>query len=121
MNKSGFLSPIGMLGLALILTLAFVGCEDTPTMADLDAYFANNPYISDPRIAAAEKNYDTHLKKLKLGRSIKLIPPKDFEGNTHTLSLTFDNLAYLKELQSMLNQIIQHPSFEIIVEDKDLL
>ena len=74
-----------------------------------------------PRIAAAEKNYDTHLKKLKFGRSIKLIPPKDFEGNTHTLNLTFDNLAHLKALQSILNQIIQDPSFEIIVEDKDLL
>lgn len=74
-----------------------------------------------PRIAAAEKNYDTHLKNLKLGRDIKLIPPKDFEGNTYTLNLTFENLAHLKALQSNLNQIIQHPSLEKIVEDIDPL
>jgi ParB/RepB/Spo0J family partition protein len=74
-----------------------------------------------PRIVKAEHNYDIHLKKLKLGHDIKLIPPKEFEGTTYTLNLNFTSLAHLKALQSMLDKIIQHPSFEKIVEGKDPL
>jgi ParB family chromosome partitioning protein len=70
-----------------------------------------------PRIVKVEQNYYTHLKKLKLNPDIKLIPPKEFEGTTYTLNLNFSSLAHLKILQSTLDKIIQHPSFEKIVEE----
>jgi len=70
-----------------------------------------------PRIVKVEQNYYTHLKKLKLNHDIKLIPPKEFEGTTYTLNLNFSSLAHLKILQSTLDKIIQHPSFEKIVEE----
>jgi len=71
-----------------------------------------------PRIVQAEENYNIHLKKLKLGHDIKLIPPKEFEGTTYTLNLNFTSIANLKTLQSMLDKIIRHPSFVKIVEGK---
>ena len=74
-----------------------------------------------PRIVKTEQNYNAHLKKLKLGQDIKLIPPKEFEGTTYTLNLNFTSLAHLKTIQSMLDKIIQHPSFGKIVENKDPL
>jgi ParB family chromosome partitioning protein len=74
-----------------------------------------------PRIVKTEQNYNAHLKKLKLGQDIKLIPPKEFEGTTYTLNLNFTSLAHLKTIQSMLDKIIQHPSFAKIVENKDSL
>lgn len=43
---------------ALLLTLAwaYVGCEDTPSMEGIDAYFAAHPYISDPRSSAGSSD-----------------------------------------------------------------
>jgi ParB family chromosome partitioning protein len=74
-----------------------------------------------PRIVDAERHYDLHLKKLKLGRDIKLIPPKEFEGTAFTLNLSFTSLADFKISQSILNKVIQHPSFEQIIEGKSRL
>ena len=72
-----------------------------------------------PQLSAAEKNYKTHCRQLKLGNDIKLIPPKDFEGTTYTLNLNFRNLADLLELRNKLDQLIVHPSFEKIIEGPD--
>ena len=72
-----------------------------------------------PRILEAEKNYLIHHKQLKLGNDIKLIPPKDFEGTTYTLNLNFTNLADLMELRNKFDQLIVHPSFKKIVEDRN--
>lgn len=71
-----------------------------------------------PRISETEKNYRRHHKKLKLGNDIKLVPPKDFEGTTYTLNLSFTNLAHLGDLKKRLDELIVHPSFEKIVEIK---
>jgi len=70
-----------------------------------------------PRIVEAEQKYDAHLKKLKLDPAIKLIPPKDFEGNSFSLNLTFTSLDQLKSLSPMLDDMIQHPSFKKIVDE----
>jgi len=70
-----------------------------------------------PRIVAAEQKYVAHLKKLKLDPAIKLIPPKDFEGDSFSLNLTFTSLDQLKSLSPMLDDIIQHPSFKKIVHE----
>ena len=69
-----------------------------------------------PRIVAAERHYDTHLKNLKLGRDIKLISPKEFEGTTFTLMINFTSIAQLKVLQSILDKTIRHPSLEKILK-----
>jgi len=70
-----------------------------------------------PIIVAAEQKYNAHLKKLKLDPAIKLIPPKDFEGNSFSLNLTFTSLAQLKKLSPMLDHIIEHPSFKKIMDE----
>ena len=74
-----------------------------------------------PRIAAAEKTFETHRKNLNLGNDIKLIPPKEFEADTYGLNLTFTNIEHLKTLQTRLNKIIQSPDFKLILERKDRL
>jgi ParB family chromosome partitioning protein len=71
-----------------------------------------------PRIVKVEQDYHAHLKELKLNPDIKLIPPKEFEGTTFSLSINFTGLAHLKMLQSALDKLIQHPSFAKIVGDK---
>ncbi len=70
-----------------------------------------------PRIVSAEKKYDLHCKNLKLGSDIKLIPPREFEGTTYTLNLSFSNLAHLKEQHKKLSQIINHPSLKKILAE----
>jgi ParB family chromosome partitioning protein len=72
-----------------------------------------------PRILEAERNYQFHHRQLKLGNDIKLIHPKDFEGTTYMLNLSFTSLADLMELRNKLDQLIAHPSFKKIVEDRD--
>jgi hypothetical protein len=72
-----------------------------------------------PRITAAEKTFEIHCKNLNLGNDIKLIPPREFEGTTYGLNLTFTNLEHLKTLQTRLNKIIQQPDFKIILGRKD--
>ena len=69
-----------------------------------------------PRIVEAENHYHLHAKKLKLGQDIKLIPPKEFEGDTFSLVLSFKSIAQLKSLQSRLEQLIRHPSLAEIIE-----
>jgi len=71
-----------------------------------------------PRISEAEKNYRRRHKQLKLGNDIKLVPPKDFEGTTYTLNLSFTNLSHLADLKRRLDELIVHPSFEKIIEIK---
>jgi len=68
-----------------------------------------------PRIAEAEKKFESHRKNLNLGNDIKLIPPKEFEATTYGLNLTFTNLEHLETLQTRLNKIIQQPDFKKIL------
>ena len=67
-----------------------------------------------PRLVEAESKFKTHHKKLKLGDEIQLIPPKEFEGTSYTLNMTFRNPNHLRALQTRLNKILQLPSFEKI-------
>ncbi len=69
-----------------------------------------------PGISKAQQQFEDHLKKLKLGPGIQLIPPQHFEATTYILQLSFDNLERLKELQAVLNRIIHHPSLQKIME-----
>lgn len=69
-----------------------------------------------PELNRAQQHYEKHVKNLKLGRNINLIPPKDFEGNTYTLTMSFTNLSELQTLRNKLEQLTQNPSIKAILE-----
>jgi len=69
-----------------------------------------------PVITAAEKKFEGHLKKLKLGNGIKLIPPDNFEGNTYFLKISFKNLIELKDRKASFDAFIQNPSLRKILD-----
>ena len=69
-----------------------------------------------PVITAAEKEFENHLKKLKLGSGTKLIPPDNFEGTTYTLKLFFKNLIEFKERKASVDALITNPSLNKILD-----
>ncbi len=69
-----------------------------------------------PAITKAESDYRKRVKQLKLGSRIGLIPPKDFEGNTYSLTLHFHNRQELSDLKKRLDKIMQHPALGKILE-----
>ena len=69
-----------------------------------------------PMISEAETQYKAFVKQLKLGPNIKLMPPKDFEGMTHTLTIRFENQNELKNLKEKLETIIHHPGLGKILD-----
>jgi len=69
-----------------------------------------------PVISTAEKEFEKHLKKLKLGNGIKLIPPDNFEGNTYFLKISFRNLIELKDRKASFDAFIQNPSLRKILD-----
>jgi ParB family chromosome partitioning protein len=69
-----------------------------------------------PVITAAEKEFESHLKKLKLGSGTKLIPPDNFEGATYILKLSFKNLNELKDRQASIDALIKNPSLRKILD-----
>ena len=69
-----------------------------------------------PAITKAETEYRRWIKQLKLGSNINLIPPKDFEGNTFSLSLRFNNRQELSDLNKKIGEIIQNPALGKIID-----
>lgn len=69
-----------------------------------------------PEISKAESDFSASLKKLNLDRSIKLIPPKSFEGSTYTLNLLFNNLEELKKCRTKVQEITIHPEIKKILD-----
>jgi ParB family chromosome partitioning protein len=69
-----------------------------------------------PALTAAENKFQNHLKKLKLGKGTKLIPPDNFEGTTYMLKLFFKNLTELKDRQSSIDALIKNPSLKKILD-----
>ena len=72
-----------------------------------------------PQIVNAENRFEDQRKQLNIGNDIKIIPPKDFEGTTYTVNLSFSSVAQLKALHAKLNRMIQHPSLKKMIERKD--
>jgi ParB family chromosome partitioning protein len=60
-----------------------------------------------PTIVSTKNEFNKHIKDLKLGNSITLAPPRDFEGTTYTLTLRFSSHAELADLKSKLDRIIR--------------
>jgi ParB family chromosome partitioning protein len=69
-----------------------------------------------PLITAAEKEFEKHVRKLKLGRGTKLVPPDNFEGTTYTLELFFKTLIELKDRKASLDALINNPSLNKILD-----
>lgn len=69
-----------------------------------------------PAITRAETEYRKWAKQLKLGNSINLIPPKDFEGNTFSMNLRFHNRRELSDLNKKIEDIIQNPALGKILD-----
>ncbi|MEE9496596.1 MAG: ParB/RepB/Spo0J family partition protein [Desulfobacterales bacterium] len=69
-----------------------------------------------PMISKAETQYKAFVKQLKLGPNINLMPPKDFEGMTYTMTIRFDNQKELKNLKEKLEKIIHHPGLGKILD-----
>ena len=69
-----------------------------------------------PVITAAEKEFEKHVKKLKLGSGTKLIPPDNFEGTTYILKLFFKNLIELKDRKASFDALIKNPSLNKILD-----
>jgi len=65
-----------------------------------------------PSITRAEQKFEELVKKLKLGNNMKLIPPKNFEGNTFIIKLYFNNLKDLQAHSETLEEILQNPTFK---------
>ena len=65
-----------------------------------------------PSITRAEQKFEELVKELKLGNGMKLIPPKNFEGNTFSIKLHFNNLKNLQDHADTLKKIIQNPAFK---------
>ena len=72
-----------------------------------------------PQIVKTETRFEYQRKQLNLGNDIKIIPPKDFEGTTYTVNLSFSSVTQLKALHTKLNQMIQHPGLKKMIERKD--
>ena len=60
-----------------------------------------------PTITRTGNEFEAQVKKLKLGESATLTPPRDFEGTTYTLTLRFDSHADLLDHQSKLERIVR--------------
>jgi len=69
-----------------------------------------------PSIAQAEQDFESLVKELKLKKGMKLIPPKNFEGNTFVIKLYFNDLKNLQDHSDALKKIIQKPILKKILE-----
>ena len=69
-----------------------------------------------PSITQAEQKFEELVKKLKLGKGMRFIPPKNFEGNTFVIKLHFNNLKDLQANSYTLEEILQNPILKKILE-----
>jgi len=67
-----------------------------------------------PALTHAENSFDRLIKELKLGKDIKLIPPKNFEGMTYTFTFKFKDLVELKDRKASFDKIIRNPALKKI-------
>jgi len=68
-----------------------------------------------PEITRAEKELEIKIKNLKLGSSMKLIPPKNYDSSTYSLNLQFASIEQLIENKTALEKIIQNPILKDIL------
>ena len=71
-----------------------------------------------PTFARFKKEFEKQVKALKLGKSITLMPPRDFEGNTYTLTLRFNSHAELVDHQSKVDRIVRSVGLKKFLDKK---
>ena len=69
-----------------------------------------------PEIVRFEANYATLIHHIQLPESIHLIPPQDFEGNSFSMHLTFQNQNQFRDINNILNKLQDQPDFAKILE-----
>jgi ParB family chromosome partitioning protein len=57
-----------------------------------------------PSITSVENDFETRVRALNLESGILLIPPRDFEGNTFSFHLNFNDIGKLQYLLSRLTE-----------------
>ena len=71
-----------------------------------------------PTIVQSKMEFERHLKALKLGKAMTLMPPKDFEGSTYSLTLRFESHAELTDLQTKLDRVVQSAGLKRFLDGK---
>jgi ParB/RepB/Spo0J family partition protein len=71
-----------------------------------------------PTIMQSKMEFERHLKALKLGKAMTLMPPKDFEGSTYSLTLRFDSHAELTDLQTKLDRVVRSVGLKRFLDGK---
>jgi len=71
-----------------------------------------------PVIMQFGQEFENQVKALRLGNSAALIPPRDFEGTTYTLTLRFDSHAELKAHQSKIDRIVKNAGLKKLLNGK---
>ena len=62
-----------------------------------------------PAIVKAEKEFLAYTKRLHMPKNLKMIPPKNFEGQEYALQLTFKDLDQLHAGITSLEKIAADP------------
>jgi len=65
-----------------------------------------------PAITKGEKEYEEIVKSLKMGKGIRLVPPKNFESTSYIFSLTFNNIEEIVKLIKKLDKISRSIKFK---------
>jgi ParB-like chromosome segregation protein Spo0J len=71
-----------------------------------------------PALLAAENNFQVLRQRLRLGESLQLAPPRDFEGTRYTLTLSFESLEEVGRLRAKLDELTDHPDFKTLLTGK---
>ncbi|MGD1985030.1 MAG: ParB/RepB/Spo0J family partition protein [Desulfobacterales bacterium] len=73
-------------------------------------------YRRYPTLSKAEAAYQKHVQRLKLGKYIQLVAPRDFEGTTYAMTLHFKNRKDLSHLKEKIQSILDHPALGEILK-----
>ncbi len=68
-----------------------------------------------PAITEAEERYGQCVKEMRLGENLRLIPPKDFEGNVYIFQLSFSSISELEDRLADLDRIKSEPVLQEII------
>jgi ParB family transcriptional regulator, chromosome partitioning protein len=68
-----------------------------------------------PKISGFEKGYQRLVQSLELNGRIRIVPPKDFEGNLFSISINFQTRSEIKAYVRLLARVVERPEFAAMV------
>jgi ParB family chromosome partitioning protein len=71
-----------------------------------------------PSLVAAEDRFHALHQRLKLDETLRLAPPRDFEGTRFALTLSFESSSEFESLRAELNELANHPDFKALLANK---